>query len=88
MTSWARASSDDGGVRPSALAVLRLTTSSDSVGASPAGGRLLDLEDTIDVAYHAPVLPDPIRVRMRSDRRVPASLARDLSNWQPDECLY
>ena len=51
ITSSARASSDGGISRPSALAVLRLITSSNLVGCLHRKvGRLLALEDAIDVA--------------------------------------
>jgi hypothetical protein len=46
---------------PSALAVLRLITSSYLVGLHRKVGRLLALENTIDVAGRAVVLLDPIR---------------------------
>ena len=46
-------------VRPSALAVLRLMTSSNLVGACTGrSARLFTLEDTIDVDCGAPVLVD------------------------------
>ena len=62
ITSSARASSDGGTVRPSALAVLRLITSSYLVGACTGrSAGLLALEDAIDVAGRAPVLVDEIR---------------------------
>ena len=62
ITSSARASSDGGTSRPSALAVLRLMTSS-ILGRRlhRQVGRLLALEDAIDVAGRAPVLVDAFR---------------------------
>ena len=56
ITSSARASSIGGTSRPSALAVLRLITSSYLVGAHRQVGRFLALEDAIDVAGRKPVL--------------------------------
>ena len=62
ITSSARASSVGGTSRPSALAVLRLMTSSYLVGCLHRQvGRLLALEDAVDVAGRAPVLVDDIR---------------------------
>ena len=70
ITSSARASSDGGTVRPSALAVLRL------IDQLVLGrrlhrqvGRLLALEDAIDVAGRAPVLVDSDQAHRRSGRR-------------------
>ncbi len=62
ITSSARASSDGGTSRPSALAVLRLSTSL-VLGRRlhRQVGRLLALEDAVDVAGRAPVLVDVIR---------------------------
>ena len=61
ITSSARASSVGGISRPSALAVLRLITSSYLVGACTGKiGRLLPLENAIDVASDAPIRIDPI----------------------------
>ena len=55
--------------RPSALAVLRLMTSSTLVGCCDRQvGRLLALEDTIDVAGRAPVLVDFVSIRRQSGR--------------------
>ena len=51
ITSSARASSDGGTSRPSALAVLRLITSSNFVGCLHRQiGRLLAFEDAVDIA--------------------------------------
>ena len=59
ITSSARASSVGGTSRPSALAVLRLITSSNLVGCLHRQvGRLLALEDTVDVAGGATELVD------------------------------
>ena len=59
ITSSARASSVGGTSRPSALAVLRLMTSSNLVGCLHRQvGRLLALEDAIDIAGRAPELVD------------------------------
>ena len=59
ITSSARASRVGGTSRPSALAVLRLITSSYLVGCLHRQvGRLLALEDAIDVAGRAPVQLD------------------------------
>ena len=69
ITSSARASSDGGTSRPSALAVLRLMTSSILVRRLHRQvGRLLALEDAIDVARRAPVLIDRTPVRRTSAR--------------------
>ena len=70
ITSSARASSVGGTSRPSALAVLRL------IDELVLGrrlhrqvGRLLALEDAVDVAGRTPVLVDLDRARRRSGRR-------------------
>ena len=61
ITSSARASTDGGTVRPSALAVLRLITSL-VLGRRlhRQVGRLLAFEDAVDVAGRSPELVDPI----------------------------
>ena len=70
ITSSARASSVGGTSRPSALAVLRLMTSSYLVGCLHRQvSRLLALEDAINVAGREPVLVDADRVHRRSARR-------------------
>ena len=62
ITSSARASSVGGTSRPSALAVLRLITSSNLVGCLHRQvGRLLAFEDAIDVAGAGPILVRKIR---------------------------
>src|SRR5262245_12042738 len=58
-TSSARPSTAGGIARPSALAVLRLITSSVLVGSSV--GRFLTFEDAVNVARRAPILVGPIR---------------------------
>ena len=70
ITSSARASSVGGTSRPSAFAVLRLITSSYLVGALHRQvGRLLALEDAVDVAGGAAVLVDRHQARRRSVHR-------------------
>ena len=59
ITSSASASNLSGTVSPSALAVFRLMTSANLVGAREVG-RPFALEDAIDVAGRAPVLVDVI----------------------------
>src|SRR5262245_50807679 len=62
ITSSARASTDDGISSPSALAVLRLTTSSYLVGACTGRSAwLLSLKDAVDVAGRAAVRIDRTR---------------------------
>ena len=60
ITSAARASSVGGIVMPSAFAVLRLMTARTPSAPAPAVGRLLALEDAIDIGRGAPALVNPI----------------------------
>ena len=70
ITSSARASSDGGTSRPSALAVLRLITSSNLVGCWTGKiGGLLALENAVDVAGRTPVLSPWDRARRISGPR-------------------
>ena len=74
ITSSARASSDGGTVRPSALAVLRLITSSYLVGRLYRQiGWLFAFENTINIVRRAPKMVDSISGR--SEIRPPATTA-------------
>ena len=92
INSSARASSDDGNVKPSALAVLRLTISSYFVGAWTVD-RFLAFEDTIDVRSGSPKLivqfnsigdkPTPLRMAAEWLKSSMSSQRRHIIGFPP-----
>ena len=80
ITSSARASRVGGISIPSAFAVLRLITSSNLVGACRVG-RLLTLQDAIDVAGRLPKLHED-RIMQGAIEFVPACISAIAAYWR------